>query len=230
MSKEKNKNKNRTRRHLKTQQSINKLFEKLRDQSQHSLQNVSQCSSQICIDLDDSITTMIPDELRIKLPTPLMDSIIIDDGEQKACSTPKNIPLHTPYESKIDDIILAQSSNLNITKKINRDSYLTIDLTAESGINSSVIEPTVIDLANTTEEVTLADVSSMSGESEVTVLQQPVRNNLRKYARGIANLNASDKGKLLDLITKTIFNGCSVSDMQHSLPNEQVIMKFLNFR
>lgn len=118
----------------------------------------------------------------------------------------------------------------DLTKEINADSYLTIDLTNET-VNSSLNQTTntVIDLANQTEneDCTLISVSdanlSMSGESDVTVLNmshnkinKKKQNQIQKFARGIAKLDSSEKGKLLELITQTIFSGCSIPKINPS--------------
>ncbi|XP_030040552.1 probable ribonuclease ZC3H12C isoform X2 [Manduca sexta] len=129
--------------------------------------------------------------------------------------------------------IINLNKDINLTKQINRDSYLTIDLTdgneASGSVNKTAStndtkesENTVIDLVNTTDlpdcsiiSVTKPDVSehSLSGESDVTVLRKPQQSStkqMRKIANGIAQLDSMEKGKLLEFITEKIFNGCNM--------------------
>lgn len=121
----------------------------------------------------------------------------------------------------------------NLTREINRSSYVTIDLTTETlqGTNSSAM-PTVIDLADTPgcedtegtvvipddsspnrpEDSTLQDSHS---DSDVTVIRNPrvqeaQENKMREFANGISRMNASEKGKLLEMITEKIFSGCQM--------------------
>ncbi|KAL0860615.1 hypothetical protein ABMA27_009969 [Loxostege sticticalis] len=108
--------------------------------------------------------------------------------------------------------------DLNQTKVINRDSYLTIDLTTDSDLSRLQCN-TVIDLDNTQESqdctlVSISNASSMSGDSQVTVLHKNSSRSKRmdKFVNGIAKLDASEKGKLLEMITQKIFNGCKVPE------------------
>uniref|UniRef100_A0A1E1W0R4 RNase NYN domain-containing protein n=2 Tax=Pectinophora gossypiella TaxID=13191 RepID=A0A1E1W0R4_PECGO len=152
---------------------------------------------------------------------------------QVHCSTPKHVqnkePSFTPVKSKnikrCNSLLTTDITTeiTDLTKEINRDSYLTIDLTTES-LNCSSIDKsqtTVIDLENSVDnaDCTVVSVSntnlSMSGDSDVTVLNMPKNKNkrqIRRFVNGIAKLDPTEKGKLLELITQNIFNGCSVSD------------------
>lgn len=173
--------------------------------------------------------------------------VIIDDDDvvtnNEICNTstpikaPSKEQCSTPIrkDSKVNDVIVSNISGIkfnnnsitsqnfneevtNLTKQINADSYLTIDLTNESS-NSTMNKTanTVIDLANQTDndDCTVISVSdanlSMSGESDVTVLNMShnKEKKLRKFTRGIAKLDASEKDRLLELITQNIFSGCS---------------------
>lgn len=182
------------------------------------------------------------------------DSDLITNDEICNASTPFKAPskeqCSTPIktENKVKDLtissnmipgtklnnntVTAQDFNqevTDLTKEINADSYLTIDLTNETA-NSSLNQTTntVIDLANQTdnEDCLLISVSnanlSMSGESDITVLNMShnkhnsKQKQIHKFVRGIAKLDASEKGKLLELITQNIFSGCSVSKIKEN--------------
>nr|XP_021192789.2 uncharacterized protein LOC110378033 isoform X1 [Helicoverpa armigera] len=118
----------------------------------------------------------------------------------------------------------------NRTKIINRDSYLTIDLTADSE-NKTNGNTTVIDVektgntTNDSQDCTVVSVSrgslSMSGDSDVTVIQnarQAKKKQIKKVTTGIAQLNAAEKGKLLDYITRKILSGTDLgSNVQPGL-------------
>lgn len=186
-------------------------------------------SDSSCVIIDDNDVTN--DEICIA-STPFKAPL------KEQCSTPiktENKVMGTMLSNnRISDTKLNNNSmttqNFNkevadLTKEINADSYLTIDLTNETA-NSSLNQTTntVIDLANQTDpdDCTLISVSdanlSMSGESDVTVLNMShnKQKQIRKYARGIAKLDASEKGRLLELITKNIFNGCNVPEMKRN--------------
>lgn len=186
-------------------------------------------SDSSCVIIDDNDVTN--DEICIA-STPFKAPL------KEQCSTPiktENKVMDAIFSSdKISDTKLnnnattAQNFNkevADLTKEINADSFLTIDLTNETA-NSSLNQTTntVIDLANQTDtdDCTVISVSdanlSMSGESDVTVLNMSHKKqkHLRKFTRGIAKLDASEKGRLLELITKNIFNGCSVPEMKQN--------------
>ncbi|KAM3958424.1 uncharacterized protein ACR2FA_007576 [Aphomia sociella] len=163
------------------------------------------------------------------------NTIVINDDtddvlvtSKVSCSTPKRRidPINCSTPISQTSAVKTQNNDCNVTKEINRDSFLTIDLTTESRDNIHV--NTIIDLANTTDNdctfVTASNASlSMSGDSDVTVLENKKgkRNEKRmlNIANGIAKLDATDKGRLLELITQNIFNGCNVPTKVKSLFN-----------
>lgn len=86
-----------------------------------------------------------------------LKTIVINNDEPGVSTPQKNISFHhsTPIKYKsIDDLIvevnnqLSDNSNNNRTKEINASSFLTIDLTMDSGFNKST-QPTIIDLDST---------------------------------------------------------------------------------
>lgn len=127
-----------------------------------------------------------------------------------------------------------QQDIVNLTKEINRDSYLTIDLTAESEVNRTnnvIIDvDKTLDYTTQTPDCTLISVSnaslSMSGDSDVTVLQNKKSKKdkqMTKFAKGISKLNSTEKGKLLEIIAQNIFNGCKISnEVKNSLTKIKV--------
>ncbi|KAI5644689.1 zc3h12a-like ribonuclease NYN domain-containing protein [Phthorimaea operculella] len=293
------------RNQSKTNASVKKLFEKLRNESQVSLDNKSKTSDNVTqytasmeqetvVVLDDTITpkkrkrkqnndspnrikkyryfvksvpssnsTSFLPGVKISVEDSNVETPKNDEPKKKMpmhCSTPiqnKNtaqsdfIPLvakTSKSENKKTDNNNKSSKNFNedvtdLTREINRDSYLTIDLTAES-LNCSSIskaQNTVIDLDNTVDndctvvsntvdnDCTVISVDnndnlSISGESDVTVInmgQKKKERQLNKFIQGIAKLDAAEKGKILELITQNIFNGCKVVDKKKSsLHNE----------
>lgn len=129
----------------------------------------------------------------------------------------------------------------NRTKLINRDSYLTIDLTADSE-NKTNPNVTVIDLdkcpennINDSQDCSVVSVSnaslSMSGDSDVTVIQNNKKSKnkqIKKFTNGIAQLNPNEKANLLKIIAQKIFSGC---DLNNGIQNAQmkVNLCFLKF-
>lgn len=114
------------------------------------------------------------------------------------------------------------------TKIINADSYLTIDLTSESenktNNNVTVIElDKTTDCSNDTQDCKLVSVSngslSMSGDSDVTVVQNTKKKQFKKFTNGINQLNPVEKANLLKIIAQNIFNGCN---LQNSTQNGQI--------
>lgn len=153
--------------------------------------------------------------------------------DTKACNMNNDLIIlsDTPSGTKLNNnSMTAQNFNKevdNLTKEINADSYITIDLTNETANTSINRTPnTVIDLASQTDndDCTLVSVSdtnlSLSGESDVTVLNMSHKKQkqIRKFAHGIAKLDASEKDKLLELITQNIFSGCNVPKIKHNKP------------
>lgn len=127
----------------------------------------------------------------------------------------------------------------DITKVINKDSYLTIDLTADSG-NKTNPNITVIDVDKSAdctndsqEDCTVVSVSnaslSMSGDSDVTIIRNSKgskKNQIKKFTNGIAKLNTAEKANLLTFIAQKIFNGC---DLKRSTQNAvKVSLNFCN--
>ncbi|KAJ2944985.1 hypothetical protein O0L34_g1882 [Tuta absoluta] len=277
------------RNQSKTNASVKKLFEKLRNESQISLENKSQSSQNVTqpscskeentveensiVVLDDTITPKkrkrkqnndspkgnkkyryfgksLPNSSTFLTPITVDNTIELTPEKQEPqkktsmhCSTPIQtksktqsnfIPLVTKISKPENNNKSSKNFNeevTDLTKEINRDSYLTIDLTAES-LNCSSIskaQNTVIDLDNTVDpDCTVVSVDndnlSISGESDVTVInmgQAKKDRRLHKFVKGIAKLDAAEKGKLLELITQNIFNGCKVVDKKKSsLHNE----------
>ena len=114
------------------------------------------------------------------------------------------------------------------TKIINKDSYLTIDLTADSENKTNNV--TVIDVDKTGDctndsqgDCTLVSVSnaslSMSGDSDVTVVRNSKtskKDQIKKFTNGIAQLNTAEKANLLKFIAQKIFSGC---ELKNNTPN-----------
>ncbi|KOB75798.1 putative ribonuclease [Operophtera brumata] len=155
-----------------------------------------------------------------------LNTIVIKDDEPGTSTPHKSVySLHhsTPIKQKpsIDEMISSvnnkllnvDNSNNNKTKEINASSFLTIDLTTDSGFNNTT-QPTVIDLdaTNDQHDCVLTSVSSMSGDSEVTVLRgiNTKRSITSQFKSGLINLNAREKDKILAFISENLFNGCSV--------------------
>ncbi|XP_063834140.1 NEDD4-binding protein 1-like isoform X2 [Ostrinia nubilalis] len=152
------------------------------------------------------------------------NEVLHDNPEPSSSKTPKKkgfappMNCSTPISKSNTSLInnnadSTQNLNNNVTKVINRDSFLTIDLTADSDLSRLQCN-TVIDLDNTQDSqdctlVSISNASSMSGDSQVTVLHKKNSSKrMKKFVSGIAKLDASEKGKLLELITQNIFNGC----------------------
>lgn len=150
---------------------------------------------------------------------------------QRDSKTIQNLIINNfPKSNNNDNSTQNSNKDGNQTKNINRDSYLTIDLTGDSE-NKSI---TVIDVEKTTmddtQDCTVVSVSnpslSMSGDSEVTVLRNNKNSKdkqIKKFANGIAQLNSSEKGKLLEYIAQKIFSGCNIKDnFQNTFANIRV--------
>ncbi|KAI8423777.1 hypothetical protein MSG28_012799 [Choristoneura fumiferana] len=224
----------RKKKWARKNKSIRNLFAKLRNESSSSLDtiNLDECKTPKKRKLSPIKDQPQPHG---KLRKNNNSVIVINDedtGTPQKCSTPihSSTPLinktNNISELNISKISRVQNNNSvvqnfnrdveNLTKEINRDSYLTIDLTTES-INKTA-ENTVIDLNNVSESqdcILVSTNTSMSGDSDVTVLNRPTNTRseerkILKFANGIASLDASSKGKLLELITQKIFSGCNV--------------------
>ncbi|KAJ0171918.1 hypothetical protein K1T71_012681 [Dendrolimus kikuchii] len=165
------------------------------------------------------------------------DSILNDDC---CIITPKKsnkLMSSTPYKSSVNvqQFCVASNNNdncvdnlnsevINLTKQINDDSFLTIDLTGDSfntakdNSHSIALDDDTLDPDCKLISIKSND-SSLSGESDVTVLRKSSK-QLRTFKRGIAKMNSSDKGKLLELIMQNIFVGCSLPEsMKKSITN-----------
>ncbi|KAF9409838.1 hypothetical protein HW555_010916 [Spodoptera exigua] len=112
------------------------------------------------------------------------------------------------------------------TKVINKDSFVTIDLTADSEnrTTDNVIDVDKCPDKSDCQDCTLVSVSnaslSMSGDSDVTVIRNKRLGNntqAKKLARGLAQMNTSEKEKLLNLIAQQIFRGCDLKNSAQSL-------------
>ncbi|XP_072946537.1 uncharacterized protein [Epargyreus clarus] len=227
----------------RSKKKIQQLFERLRNETEYEASMSLESGNNTVIELND--TTMKENQMitPIKSRTRTNPSLIIinddDDLVINPCKdplTPKgdinSSPMHssTPIQNKINSQKNSQASihtvnnnniaqNLNsennATKIINRDSYLTIDLTSET-LKTQFNETnanTVIDLVNNTETSDVVEVSqnsSMSGDSQVTVLQNKKSKingkQMEKFMGGIAKLSSTERGKLLEVIAKKIFN------------------------
>ncbi|XP_041971640.1 uncharacterized protein LOC121727725 isoform X2 [Aricia agestis] len=216
--------KNRKRRKNKTKK-IKKLFDQLRNESDVSTSSTSNIT---VVELDDTVVEMPKTSIENDA------NLVVIDDEDIVESGTENIPMHsTPLpcrsnpiqDTHISPVNLDLSSNLNddiinLTREINRDSYLTIDLTNET-INSTneTQMNTVIDLINNSKDHrSLTSLDSMSGDSDVTILntKRKNKNELKKFANGIAKMNSSERGKLLELIANKIFNGCNTLSLNGS--------------
>ncbi|XP_052758066.1 probable ribonuclease ZC3H12B isoform X2 [Galleria mellonella] len=236
----------RTRR--KTEIKIKKLFERLRNESDSSLNHSEDSTNVTMLSRNNSVSInasnnnsviVLDDSLKCSNKRQLsntnmsvskkrkISTIIINDDTDnvtvphKNCCTPKSIQnpksCSTPLSTTTSPIINI-NENCNVTKKINSDSFLTIDLTMDTPkANTDSHVNTIIDLANTTDnqDCTLVTATSanlsMSGDSDVTILENKYnKKKMFNFASCIANLDASDKGKLLELITQSICNGCNV--------------------
>lgn len=212
----------------KTNQQIKKLFNQLRHESE--VTNSFSSLNNTVIELDNTIPHANTGVQNVD-NKPDNSLIVIDDDDLVTNNTPCPIHCSTPINSKHNlnepthsrsnnNTKVAQNFNKdieNLTKEINNSSYLTIDLTTDSGLNMTKQSNTVIDLANSTEsqDCLISDGTlSMSGDSDVTVIKTKRKNNvsnkqMRKFANGIAKLDSSERGKLLEYIAGKIFNGCN---------------------
>lgn len=165
----------------------------------------------------------------------------------------QNINCSTPINKKdsntLQNLIINNFSNLNnnissnkvnedivnLTKEIHRDSYLTIDLTADSEMNEEnnnivdVDKTAEVSIHNDSSLVTLSEGSlSMSGDSQVTVLQNKENkrdNQLKKFAKCVSKLNSKDKGKLLEIIAENIFSCCDIKTDFLKTSNNKTLLK-----
>ncbi|XP_059056352.1 MATH and LRR domain-containing protein PFE0570w-like [Achroia grisella] len=241
------------RKMRKTNKKIKKLFQQLRNESNTSLFNPEDNIDQLCGNNNISLNTSNDNSVILlensqqtgkrKQTDIIMNTckkrkistiVINDDADgavaqrNSSCYTPRQIINPKNCSTPIPKIsaTVVQDEDCNLTKEINRDSYLTIDLTTDTTKDNTDLNA-VIDLENTTDNqdctfVTASNASlSVSGDSDVTVLENKgnSRNKTKMFnlASGIANLDASDKGRLLEIITKSIFSGCNVPKKVKSL-------------
>ncbi|KAJ8708648.1 hypothetical protein PYW08_010030 [Mythimna loreyi] len=192
----------------------------------------------------DSLIIINDDDLSTNNDSCIIISPTKDNPHSKInCSTPiakrdsqnlQNLIINNFPKTK-NSLNCPQSQNEtkeeNRTKIINRDSYLTIDLTADSE-NKTNANVTVIDVdknadyTNNSQDCTLVSVSdaslSMSGDSDVTVIQNnrdSKNKQIKKFTNGIAQLNPVEKSNLLKFIAQKIFSGC---DLKHNVQNAQI--------
>lgn len=212
----------------KSKRTIKKLFDHLRNES------TSSCSTS-----SSNVTVVeVKNQNTDNKSQPITNNdtlIVINDDDLVTnnepcplqCSTPLSHSKHfikdnnTPVTSNNNNSVILQNLTKEVedlTKEINRDSYLTIDLTVDSSQNTNNQSGmnTVIDLVNASDahDCTItSDSLSMSGDSDVTVLNTKRRkkvnpNQMKKFAKGIEKMGLKERGKLLEFITNTIFNGC----------------------
>ncbi|XP_053620035.1 probable ribonuclease ZC3H12C isoform X2 [Plodia interpunctella] len=234
----------------KTNKNIKKLLDQLHSESNSSLVSVQSLNNTLDTTKDNTVIVIdqsanngvkrkvdecvVSESKRSRNNSTIVindeDDIIILKSDQNTNSPSKcmnPIDCSTP-------IAKASSSRLaaNETKEINGDSYLTIDLTTDSELRGNTSKQnTVIDLVSKhdTQDCSIVSVSNTSissGDSDVTVInmkkKKSTSKNMKKIASGIAKLNSSEKGRLLELITKNIFNGCQLPatmESSHSIVN-----------
>ncbi|CAK1547757.1 unnamed protein product [Leptosia nina] len=202
----------------KQNKNIKKLFDNLRTEASSSNSSINTV-----IEIVDN--TQETNESTENLPIVIEDDTIVNSPSKVEtprasfnlcpiqCSTPK-------YKISNNNNNDCDFSNdvVNLTREINNDSYVTIDLTADS-TGHTTKHNTVIDLINNS---SLDSNISMSGDLDVTVIntkKHSNRNQLRKFVTGIANMDSSEKGKLLEMIAQKIFSGCDGPHSLHSLRN-----------
>lgn len=161
------------KRRRKSVGNIKTLFNQLRRDSKNQL-NSSRLNSQSqscdtsIIELDDNVTNVFTDAVLTRNKSgnkrsSAVSTIVINDDEPGVSTPRRNYSLHhsTPIKQKpsIDDLIISINNQLenadgtmnNKTKEINASSFLTIDLTTDSGFNRSS-QPTIIDLDATNDQ------------------------------------------------------------------------------
>lgn len=232
----------------KSKKTIKKLFDHLRNESTSSC---STSSSNVTVVEVKNQNTDNKSAVVFNQPITNNDTLIVINDDDLVtnnepcplqCSTPlshsKNLikDHNTPETSINNNSVILQNLTKEVedlTKEINRDSYLTIDLTVDSSQNTNNQSGmnTVIDLVNASDaqDCTItSDSLSMSGDSDVTVLNTKRRkkinpNQMKKFAKGIEKMGLKERGKLLEFITNTIFNGCdrpnSTRNSLHSIKN-----------
>ncbi|XP_045519575.1 NEDD4-binding protein 1-like [Pieris brassicae] len=222
--------KKKKRNKRKTNKKIKKLFDNLRQDTNSSQESVSTVNNETNSS-HGSINTVIEIINSIDVPKEYKNSLTIIEHTNKTpskaqirrsdlnicplqCSTPKNnIVNHNENTSSF------HSDILNLTKQINDESYVTIDLTENSTLDAT--QPTVIDLVDDSKSID--SNISMSGDSDVTVVNVISRkrnnNQMKKFVDGIEKMDSSAKGKLLEFIAQKIFSGCDGPKSLHSFRN-----------
>ncbi|XP_013164129.1 PREDICTED: NEDD4-binding protein 1-like isoform X1 [Papilio xuthus] len=209
----------------KTLNNVFKVFQQLKADNSSVNSSYSSVSSinNTIIDLDTIKTPVKSKDTRNSL------IVICDDDDTNPTANITNMspPIHssTPNSKvklkKSNSCNKTQNTDVNLTKDINQNSFLTIDLTGESTQQNT---NTVIDLVNSSDKLnftSISDVSlSMSDDSEVTVLNMQKNTQskqMQKYVKGISKMNCQERGKLLEMIMQTVFNGCDVQQSQKNL-------------
>lgn len=180
----------RKKKSRKSKKTIKKLFDHLRNESTSSC---STSSSNVTVVEVKNQNTDNKSAVVFNQPITKNDTLIVINDDDLVtnnepcplqCSTPLSHSKHlikdnnTPETSMNNNSVILQNLTKEVedlTKEINRDSYLTIDLTVDScqNTNNQSGMNTVIDLVNASDaqDCTItSDSLSMSGDSDVTVL------------------------------------------------------------
>lgn len=226
--------------------TIKTLFENLRNKSRASDTSVSLNSDHEVTVIPStsnkrkrSSPQVTDDKNLIINSSPIVindDSVINNDfipiprkRSKLTCSTPNRSSIDREFcrISNNNDINVnnMNSEAVNLTTQINDDSYLTIDLTGES-FNTAKDDSNAIEIINDTDpDCKFVSIeshdSSLSCSSDVTILRKSSK-QLRTFKQGIAKMNSSDKGKLLEFIMQNIFVGCNLPERKKSLCNIKV--------
>lgn len=198
----------------KTKKNIKKLFQHLRqegDSSTSFTSDVTVIQSNSVKKVEESSFIIVGDDNNLttnEAPCPIHSSTPV--------STCKH-SIKTVNSLQINNNNLNNAQNFqqeveDLTKEINSDSFLTIDLTTETLNSTNPNEVTVIDLADTTDDCNISNASlSMSGDSDVTVINTKKRKDvlhkdvqMKKFINGIAKLDSSARGQLLEVIAQSI--------------------------
>ncbi|XP_045507182.1 NEDD4-binding protein 1-like isoform X2 [Colias croceus] len=166
--------KNSKKRKRKNSRKIRNLFDKLRNESSNS----ESSSNVTVIEITDS-NLEAPTEQNAAINPIVIADDDVNDTNTLNIETPRSdiniCPLQcsTPNSSRSRTLTNFNEDVLNLTKVINNDSYLTIDLTTESTLNASKRPNAVIDLVNNSQESIDSNIS-MSGDSDVTVINTQI--------------------------------------------------------
>ncbi|XP_068624141.1 uncharacterized protein [Battus philenor] len=214
----------------KTLSNVIKVCQKLQDNN--SSTGFNNSLNNTVIDLDDTqMPTSTQNQPDLNINNNL---VVISDNEDRYnewqsssinppihCSTPKchsSVSIDQSKTPTKNNNSLTKDHNteiINLTKEINEDSFLTIDLTEDSLQQGANPANMVVDLVNTIDgnDLSLSNSNlSLSGESDVTVLNMSNKDKkMQKFVKGISKMDSKEKNKLLKLITQTVFNGCNVN-------------------